>query len=251
MELFKVKKVLIIEDSRAEVEALIKVVKRVDAKAEVITAGNIGAAMEYAVTNSISLFIVDIVLVPSKKMDTSGIDFVETIRNMPQYKYIPVIFVSSLNDSKMYAYQDLHCYSYIQKPLFYSEVEPVVKDALELSRFMSDDKKDEKPLNLKQDNVLYVIQKRDIIYASSKAGKMTIVTEREKFVFFYLTCKDLMEKLESDDFIQCSRSTIVNRKHINSIDKTNSIVQFRNCKDLVQIGKIFKKGFLKEFYGDN
>ncbi len=245
------KKVLIIEDSGAELEALIKVVKRVDGLAEVITANNIGDAMKYTVTNNISLFIVDIVLAPSKKTDTSGIDFVETIRNMPQYKYIPVIFVSSLKDSKMYAYQDLHCYSYIQKPLFYSEMEPVVKEALELSHFMLDDKADEKPLRLKQDNVLYVIQKQDVIYANSKAARMTIVTEQEEFVFFYLTCKELLEKLGSDDFIQCSRSTIVNRRYINSIDKSNGIIQFRNCKDFVRIGKNFRKGFLKEFDGDN
>lgn len=241
------KKVLIIEDNRAEVEALVKVVNCVDPTALVMTADRIGTALEYAITNQFALFIVDIVLVPKKKTDTSGIDFVEAIRNMPQYKYIPVIFVSSLDDPRMHAYQDLHCYSYIQKPLLYSEVEMVVGEALEFNHFAED----EKPLRLRQDNILYVIQKKDIIYAISKAAKMTIVTEKEKYGFYYLTCKELMEQLNSADFIQCSRSSIVNRKYISLVDKTNGIIQFKGCEDIVKIGKNFKKGFFKEIDVDD
>ena len=109
------KKVMIIEDNKAEVEALEKVVNRVEPKAVVVATDNIGEALEYAVTNTVSLFIVDIVLAPKKRTDTSGIDFVEAIRNMPQYRFVPVIFVSSLDDPRMHAYQDLHCYRYIQK----------------------------------------------------------------------------------------------------------------------------------------
>ena len=92
----KVKKVMIIEDNKAEVEALTEVVKRVDSQAIVESTDSIGTALEYAVANNVSLFIVDIVLFPEKRTDTSGIDFVETIRNMHQYKFVPVIFVFSL-----------------------------------------------------------------------------------------------------------------------------------------------------------
>lgn len=238
---------LIIEDNKAEVEALKKVVERVAPEADIAATDNIGKALEYAVKNTFSLFIVDIVLVPKKITDTSGIDFVEAIRNMPQYKFVPVIFVSSLEDPRMHAYQDLHCYSYIQKPLFYSEVEPVVKEALEFTRSLGDDK----PLRLKQDNVLYVIPKQDIIYACSKAYKMTIVTRKETFGFYYLTCKELMQKLDSLDFIQCSRFTIVNCRQISSIDKSNGIIQFRDCKDYVKIGGLYKKELIKRMNGDS
>lgn len=238
---------LIIEDNKAEVKALKKVVEHVDQNADIAAVDNIGQALEHAVKNTISLFIVDIVLVPKKITDTSGIDFVEAIRNMPQYKFVPVIFVSSLDDPRMYAYQDLHCYSYIQKPLFYSEVEPVVKEALGFTRSSEDDK----PLRLKQDNVLYVIPKQDIIYACSKAYKMTIVTKKEVYGFYYLTCNELMQKLDSPDFIQCSRFAIVNCRQISSVDKSNDIIQFRDCKDVVKIGGFFKKEFIKKINGDS
>lgn len=238
---------LIIEDNKAEVEALKKVVERVEPEAAIAATDNIGEALEYAVANTVSLFIVDIVLVPRKRTDTSGIDFVEAIRNMPQYKYVPVIFVSSLDDPKMHAYQDLHCYSYIQKPLFYSEVEPVVKEALEINCFLEN----EKPLRLKQDNVLYVIPKPDIIYAYNKAHKMTIVTKKETYGFYYLTCKELLQKLDSPDFIQCSRFTIVNCRQISSIDRSNSIIRFRDCKDYVKLGGRFKKELIKKVNGDS
>ena len=50
------KKVMIIEDNKAEVEALEKVVNRVEPKAVVVATDNIGEALEYAVTNTVSLF---------------------------------------------------------------------------------------------------------------------------------------------------------------------------------------------------
>lgn len=238
----KVKKVMIIEDNKAEVEALTEVVKRVDSQAIVESTDSIGTALEYAVANNVSLFIVDIVLFPEKRTDTSGIDFVETIRNMPQYKFVPVIFVSSLKDPRLYAYRNLHCYSYIQKPLLYSEMEPVVREALEFKYVIED----EKPLRLRQDKVLYIIKKQDIIYASSKASKMTIVTDKERYGFYYLSCNELMEQLDSEKFIKCSRNSIVNKEHIAVVDRNNNIIRLRGCKDIVKIGKIYRKEFLKE-----
>ena len=236
------KKILIIEDDLEEVNALIETVKRVDDTVKVMTTDKLGEALEYAVSNNISLFLVDIVLMPKKKTDTSGIDFVEAIRNMPKYKYIPVIFVSSLDDPRLHAYQDLHCYRYIQKPVLYKEVEDTVREALEFSRFVDD----EKPLRLKQNNILYSIPKSDIIYADSHAAKMVIVTEKEKFGFYYLTCRDLLKQLDSEDFIQCSRSAIVNRKRIIEVNRTKETVRLRCSDDLVRVGKSFKKEFFRK-----
>lgn len=237
------KKILIIEDDKTEVEALINVIKRVNSDSKIMTADNIGNAFQYAVEHNISLFIVDIILEPQKKSDVSGMEFVETIRNLPQYKYVPIIFITSLDDSRLYAYENLHCFRYIQKPLLYSEVETVIEDALNYNVLV----KSEAPLKIKQDGVIYVIQKKDILYAYSKAAKMKIITKKEEYDFYYLTCSMLLDMLKSDCFIKCNRNTIVNQSYIISIDQRNNLIEMDGCSDEIKIGKGFKKEFIRGF----
>lgn len=241
------KKILIIEDNKAEAEALSNVVYKIDSEVKTIKTDNVGKALEYAINNNFSLFIVDIILNPQIKTDASGIEFVETIRQLPQYKYVPVIFVTSLNDPRLYAYENLHCYRYIQKPLLYSDVEPVIQEALDFTHIVEN----EMPLKLKQDGILYIIQKNEIIYAYSKAAKMTIVTIKEKYGFYYLTCDSLLDMLKSDNFIKCSRNTIVNSRCIRSIDQRKEYIELDGCSDKIKIGRTFKKNFLKEIYEDD
>lgn len=241
------KKVLIVEDSKMEREALVKVVQNIDADIQIMTTDKLGEAFQYALQNNINLFIVDIVLNPRNLTDTSGLDFVESLRELPQYKYVPIIFVTGLNDSKLYAYEGLHCYQYIQKPLLYSEVEKIVKETLDFTRVVEKDA----PLKIRQDGILYVIPKKDIIYANSRASKMTIITSKEKYNFFYLSCNTLMDMLQMSCFKKCSRSTIVNYDYIVSIDQRRNLVELEGCVEKVKIGTNFKKDFLKGFYEIN
>lgn len=241
------KKVLILEDNRAEAEALSNVIYKIDSNIKTLTADTIGKALEYAVSSSISLFIVDIILNPQIITDASGIEFVEAIRKLPQYKYVPVIFVTALSDPRLYAYENLHCYRYLQKPLLYSDVELIIREVLDFTGVVEC----EKPLKIRQGGILYVIQRQDILYASSKAAKMIITTTREQIGFYYVTCQMLMDMLESDDFIQCSRNTIVNRQYVMEIDQKKDIVKLRGCSEKIRIGKNYKKNLLEEFYGDD
>ncbi|MBE5943098.1 MAG: response regulator transcription factor [Lachnospiraceae bacterium] len=238
------KKVLIVEDSKLECSALVKVLGKIDKDIQVLTTDKLGEALEYAIHNNIHLFIVDIVLNPSDDQDTSGLEFVESIRNFPQYKYVPIIFITGLNDRKLYAYENLHCYRYIQKPLLYSEVEKIIKETLDFTRVIENNV----PLKIKRDGVLYVINKKDIIYATSKASKMTIVTSKDRFVFFYLSCTTLMDMLEMPNFRKCNRNTIVNYDYIASIDQRRNFIQLRGRVEGLKIGTNFKKDFLKGYY---
>lgn len=230
------KKVLIIEDNKLEMEALSCIIHKIEPKTELLTTNDMGEAVKLAISNSISLFIVDIVLNPKDKNDISGINFVETIRKLPQYRYSPVVFVTSLHDPRLYAYEKLHCYRYIQKPLFYKDVEKIFREALEFQVSVET----ETPLKIKQDGILYVIPKDDIIYAYSKAAKMTIVTEKERYDFYYLTCDELIELLSSNRFFKCNRSTIVNKNKVHSIDQRLDVIQFWSCDDKVKVGKTYK-----------
>lgn len=56
----------------------------------------------------------------------------------------------------------------------------------------------------------------------------------------YITLKKIVDELDCNDFIQCSRNTIVNKKFINNIDISNRVIQLKGLKGKVDIGITFK-----------
>lgn len=73
------------------------------------------------------MFVVDIVLDIAMPNDASGIKFARDMRNLQQYKFTPIIFLTSLHDPEIYAYRELHCYGYVEKPFDPKEVEILFK----------------------------------------------------------------------------------------------------------------------------
>ena len=101
--------VLIIEDNEACRDALAEITRRCEAAGAVFCAGSSAAAYRYALEETIHLFLVDIILEPENPGDISGLIFAEKIRGIERYKYTPIIFVTSLIDEKLIAYQKLYC----------------------------------------------------------------------------------------------------------------------------------------------
>lgn len=57
----------------------------------------------------------------------------------------------------------------------------------------------------------------------------------------YITLKKLLEEVDSPDFIQCSRNTIINKKYIQNVDIPNRMIHLKDKCGIVEIGVMFKK----------
>lgn len=230
------KKILIIEDNKYEQIALDKIIHKIDEKAKTFMADNAGEAFTVSMDNDIDMFIVDIVLRPEVEGDVSGMDFVDMIRRVPKYEFVPVVFTTCLEDPQMFAYKDLHCYSYIRKPIHYKEAEHILRQAMKYRNGNCDEEK----IYLKQDKIIYSIKKNDIIYVESHGGKMIVKTIKEEIVLFYSSCVKILNLLKSNRFVKCSRSTVVNQDYIKGIDiKNNSLILIDNFGS-IPIGKTMR-----------
>ena len=236
------KNVLILEDKQEEVTALSKMLHKIDNEVEVYVASNIGDAYSYTIHSDISLFLVDIILDPQNPNDASGMEFVETIRSIPRYKFVPVIFITAVEDPTLHAYKDLHCYSYIKKPLHYADVEGVIKEALLFKHPVVDNDR----FTIQQDKVLYCLKKSEIVRIDSHAGKMIFKTIAEDIRVFYRSCPKILEKLKSDKFVLCNRGTIINRDFIHWVDYSNNEIQLIEEYGTVKLRKSYKKEFIDE-----
>ena len=105
-----------------------------------------------------------------------------------------------------------------------------------------------KTLYFRKDGIILAAEREDVVYAESINHVMNIHTKQgDVLAIPYITLKKIMEDIDSVDFIQCSRNTIVNKKYVQNVDITNRIIQFRNDLGRIEIGVMFKK-YVKECF---
>lgn len=239
------KKILILEDNPAALEHLAKMVQELDIKNTVYAFDNTKDAYQCAMERTIDLFLIDIILDTSHPGDTSGLKFVENIRRVEHYAFTPIIFITCLEDARSYTYENLHCYSFVEKPFDVHKVKRTIEQSL---KFPGTDK-NTKTLYFRKDGIILAVEREEIVYAECVNHTMHIHTSRNDVLKVpYITLKKLLEDIDSADIIQCSRNTIINKKFVQNVDIPNRMIQMKNNLGRVEIGIMFKK-YIKECFG--
>lgn len=240
------KNVLIVEDNRTCMDALAGLTRECDPSSVIYCASDAGMAYKYAMENRIDLFLVDIMLDSRVKNDVSGIVFVDKMRQLERYKFVPIVLVTALEDQAMVAFHKLHCYGYIEKPIDFDRVRKTIREALQYPIM---DKREDQYVYYRKDGILYSIDTEQIVYMESYMRTLTVHLLDEKIEIPYMTCNAMLEKLNSEEFIQYSRSGVLHRKYIDYIDDANRYIRMKNGA-VLELGLIIKKKFIQELnYG--
>ena len=234
------KKILIVEDKEIAALALEKIVKEECSDSKVFVANELESALAISMMHDIELMLVDIVLNPAQKNDISGIEFVTKIRGVDRYRFVPIIMVTSLEDPRMIAYEQLHCFGFVEKPYDEEKIRKVIREAIKYRPGYREEK-----FVFKSEGILYSVEKKDIVYIQNRGKRMTLKLEKDEMVIPYVPIKKMAEELEQD-FIQCSRNCIVNKRYIDSVDLVNRVIEIRGTKEKLEIG-IRMKNNLREF----
>ena len=239
------KKVLILEDDSIMLKHLSNIVQEIDIKTTVFLFDNVKDASQCVLKHTIDLFIVDIILDTHRPGDTSGLSFVESIRKIKGYGFTPVIIVTSLYDEKLVTYEELHCYSFIEKPFDKGRLKRLIEEAL---TFPGTDNRT-KLLKFHKDGIIFAIEREHIVYVESVNHILHIHTAHNDVMHIpYKTIKGFLEEADSNDFIQCSRRTVINRKFVHNVDLTNRIIQFQKGMGRVDIGVMYKNQVKEMFF---
>lgn len=235
------KAVLIIEDNVSSMEMLARIVNEVDPEIKVYRAVNQNEAYAAAMKVSMDLFLIDIILDTKNPGDVSGVTFANRMRMIDKYKFIPMIFITALEDARLYAYSDLHCYYYLEKPYDADQARKVITEAMEVP------KKKNIPHDVffRKDGILYKKNISEVIYIENVKGGQTVHFTDGNLRLQYKPCKNILEELDSDRFLQCSRYMIVNRDFVEAVDTVNRYIQLKGGYGQIELGITFKKKFLK------
>lgn len=239
------KKVLILEDNAPMLECLSGLVQEVCIRADIFSFNNVKDAYHCAMIRTIDLFIIDIILESHKSGDTSGLRFVEDMRQIKRYGFTPVIIVTALYDPKLVAYEKLHCFSFIEKPFDKDRLKGLIESALAFQG--TDDRT--KTLTFRKDGIILAVERERIIYVESINHILNIHTTNDVMHIPYKAIKNFLEEADSNDFLQCSRNTVINRRYVHNVDMGNRVIQFRDGMGRVDIGIMYRNQ-VKEMFSE-
>lgn len=237
------KNILIVEDNAYSMEKAVSLIKTIPDTA-IIKAKNSEQAYKYALEYTIDLFIVDIVLSSEVIGDISGARFVENIREIDRYRFVPIIFTTCMEDPKLYAYAHLHCYSYFEKPYDSDELLKTIKSALKYKSIHNE----LEYYCFKKDGIICPIKTKNIVYFKIEIPYLYIhCSDGDIFSAPYKSTKKILLELKSDNFVKCNQHMIINRRHIQNIDSVNRYVTLSNDFGTHEIGQRMVKRVIEIF----
>ena len=234
--------ILILEDKLAHQEALKKIISDISCEIQIYVADDVKSAYHLSMSKTIHLFLLDIILRPEKSGDIQGLAFAQEIRGVKKYRFTPIIFITSLEDPKLFSYSQLHCWKYIEKPFKSDKVKTVIEEALEFP--IMEEK--ERFVYFRKDGIIYAKNIEEIIYVVSARRKIKIYCKNDILEIPYKTCEEIMSELNSKIFLQCNRNVIINKNYIETIDYSNQFIKLIGVETLIDIGITMKKRIKKE-----
>lgn len=233
------KNILLVEDNEKSRKLLAVKLNELDPEMKIYETGHIEMAYGYALRYRIDLFILDIILDTSIRGDTLGMDFADNIRSIDKYRSTPIIFITSLEDPKLFSYSKIHCYQYIEKPFDMEEAMNTVKEALDFGGQAEENRY----VYFRKEGLLFPAKVSEIVYIVFDKPEMMVYFRNDSLAVPYISMKKMMSKLNSKDFEQCNRNTIVNLDFIEYIDLSDGVIRIKNSEVSLPIGNVYRKNF--------
>lgn len=231
--------VLILEDNIMQLNALATIIENNLEQVTVLKASDYNTAQLIVEQNQIQFFLLDVELEANNPNARTGIDFGKYIRTFPQYKFSPILFITSIPEQIQVAVNQIHCQNYILKPY-------TTEELLEAIHFLFKTPfLEPAPIKLCDNNgVYYKIPEKDVLYIEASGKEMilhVISAEHNKVSQLSTNRYRLIElkKMLSDNFLQCHRKYIVNINYIVSYDKTTCSIHIG--KFLLPVGRKYKR----------
>lgn len=222
----KTKNILIIEDELPSLNFMKAIVEEIcTSEFKIHTCTNLREAYEFVENHKVILFLVDIMLENEKTGKESGYEFVKFIREKEEYQFVPVIFITGMEEPRERAYKELHCYGYIQKPFSASTAQQLIKQCL-----LYPVKEQPQKLRLKKDGIILLIEQSEVVYIRSVRGHMYLkLNDANIAEFAYIPLADMLREFTEEEMLQCEKGMAVNSRYIDFIDmKEKSIHLIKN-----------------------
>lgn len=212
-------KILIVEDNQASGQILEQIILNLGH-----TSLGIVSSPEQALL-SVKSELPDLVFMDIElSAEMNGIYIAELLSG---YHSIKVVFVSVHAEESVIKAANQYGIGYIIKPFTAKEIEKMIELAINsIVNSQSEDKKEQAKLRLKDDNKIFFIDFKDIIYFEARAHTILVCTD-ERTYSLNSSLKDIKEMDINDLFIQPHRGYLVNKGRISELIHENYNYQLK------------------------
>ncbi|MBQ4521841.1 MAG: response regulator transcription factor [Lachnospiraceae bacterium] len=181
-----------------------------------------------------NLFLFDVKL--SNVMgDKGGFELAKETRKYSVYYKTPIIFLSGFSEGYFYALSEIHCYNYIEKPIFPEQL-LFELEQMSITGYLECDDNDFFEL-VDTNRIRHKIMINDIYTIEAKNHTLIIHTSNGSVVTREYTLEKILKVLGSD-FVQCHRGAIINRKYIDNYDKACQYIQLGEW--MIPVGRSYR-----------
>ncbi|MGK9045645.1 response regulator transcription factor LytR [Mammaliicoccus vitulinus] len=233
---------LIVDDEPLARNELKYLLNQIGSFSQIEEAENIEETLEQLLSHEFDVIFLDINL-----MEESGLDLAKKINKM---KHVPHIIFATAHDTYAVQAFELEATDYILKPFEKARIEQAIKKVTSSESHQLNETKlvnQDEVLPIEIEDRIYVLNLDDIIAVSVNQGVTTINTVETE----YETNEPLSyyeKKLNQSKFIRIHRASIINKKHIQSVEhwfnSTYQVTLTGNIK--LQVSRSYMKPFKSE-----
>ncbi len=227
-------KILVIGCDSALNELLLSTAKKFSMDVKTVNVDSIIKATEIAVDKQVKALFVNV-----KFIDYSEIEGVKQLCETSKYYAIPIVFIIANLSKEIEIFMKIHSYNYLSKPYDQKELDKIFNNILN-DPGINTSEEDDLKLFLKFKDWTTIIAQKDIIFVEYLNRKIVINTIKESIKYIHMPMKAFKEKL-SDDFVQIHQSFIINKRFIQSIQRSNQSLKLRGIEHQLPIGRSYKQ----------
>jgi len=192
-------------------------------------------AIDFLMQNEVDLIFLDI-----NMPDITGTELVKILNQKPM-----IIFTTAYSEYAVESYE-LKAIDYLLKPFEFDRFLNAVIKAKETFKLKKGEEKKHTILNpidskiqLKSGSETFHVKISDIIYIEGLGNYVNVYLSERK-IATYISLKDFLEKLPSENFIRIHKSYIISIDHIKSFENHQVKIGNKN----IPIGKNYRKEFI-------
>jgi two-component system LytT family response regulator len=177
----------------------------------------------------------DLIFLDIQMKDMTGF---EVLHAIPQAEWPMTIFVTAYDEYAIQAF-DIFAFDYLLKPFkderFYRSLDKAIvalqqqgdEDYLSELRELVDHLKDKrphqrKPLALKQGSKISLVHREDIRYVEASGYYIEVYTSETKRLLLRESMTNMLEQLQTANFMRIHRSTIINTDYLSEVQHTGA-----------------------------
>lgn len=182
----------------------------------------------------IDVLILDTVYKGVDLEECPGIKWAQSVREDKKYVSLPIIFISSIMESRLCAYREINCLGFLPRKFKVEELCRVLEKAM----YHRTPREAEKSFLVRAQGIIYPIKIKDILYVEVLNRVLYIYQiNGEVLKMPHKPLRDFQMEADSKCLIQCNKSMLLNTLYVERLDSKEGLVLLKQDDIELPVGK--------------